>query len=202
VPGPSVGCLAPGLLPIPIMDAIDILTNEHRLIGRVLDALVGFAGKVRSGPAPDERAELGRFVTFIREFADEHHHAKEEDMLFAALVEHGFPAHAGPIAVMLAEHEEGRVLVRRLRDRAGSGAAWGAAQREGVLSSAHAYADLLRAHIHGEDGILFPMARQHLPPEAMAVVAEACARADREHAERGVELVALAGELTRAHGSG
>lgn len=182
------------------MDAIDILMKEHRLIEQVLEALVHFAGSAGAGPVPDERPELGRFVTFIREFADEAHHAKEEDILFAALVEHGFPARAGPIAVMLGEHEEGRMLVRRLRERAEARAAWGEAERKDVMASAHAFADLLRAHIQKEDGVLYPMARQHLPPDAMAVVGEACARADGRRAARSDELVALAGELTRAHG--
>jgi len=182
------------------MDAIDILMREHRLIEQVLDALVRFADRARGQPVTEERRELARFVTFIREFADEAHHAKEEDILFAALVEHGLPARAGPIAVMLAEHEQGRALVRRLRDRAGARADWALADREDVHASAHAYADLLRAHIQKEDGVLYPMARQRLPPDAMAVVGEACARADGRRAGHSEELVALAGELTRAHG--
>jgi len=182
------------------VDAIDILMREHRLIEQVLDALVHLAENARVGPVPDERPELGRFVTFIREFADEAHHAKEEDILFAALVEHGFPSRAGPIAVMLAEHEQGRMLVRRLRERAEARDAWGEAEREDVLASANAFASLLRAHIQKEDGILYPMSRQHLPPDAMAVVGEACALADGRRAARSAELAALAGELTRAHG--
>ena len=73
------------------MDAIETLMNEHRVIERVLDGLVAFAEEIeRKGTT--EKEELGRFVTFVREFADACHHGKEEDILFAAMVEHGVPA--------------------------------------------------------------------------------------------------------------
>ena len=69
--------------------------SEHRLIERTLDALA--ASPTRSAcKAGDDKEELQRFVTFIRGFADAHHHGKEEDILFAAMVEAGFPRQAGP----------------------------------------------------------------------------------------------------------
>src|SRR5512132_3975875 len=106
------------------MDAIETLMTEHRLIERALDALVAFADEVRR-KSSDEREELGRFVTFIREFADAHHHGKEEDILFAAMVQAGFPKHGGPIAVMLMEHDQGRALVRALGELASQAVPWG-----------------------------------------------------------------------------
>jgi hemerythrin-like domain-containing protein len=58
------------------MEAIQRLMQEHRAIERVLEALTGFAGEVaRTGAASSQ--ELGRFATFLREFADARHHAKE-----------------------------------------------------------------------------------------------------------------------------
>ena len=71
------------------MEAIETLMAEHQQILGAIGALEVYAGEVRRGGG--DAAELGRFVTFIREFADAHHHAKEEDMLFAAMVEAGFP---------------------------------------------------------------------------------------------------------------
>ena len=148
------------------MDAIETLMNEHRMIERVLDGLVAFADEIhRKGST--EKEELGRFVTFVREFADACHHGKEEDILFAAMVEHGFPRNGGPIAVMLHEHDQGRGLVRILRDRAEQPAAWSDADRQEIAEVAGGFADMLRGHIHKEDAILYPMAEQHLPPEAM-----------------------------------
>jgi hemerythrin-like domain-containing protein len=182
------------------MDAIEMLMNEHRIIERVLDGLVGFVDEVqRTGGT--EKAELSRFVTFVREFADACHHGKEEDLLFAAMIEHGFPKEGGPIAVMLREHDQGRGLIRILRERAEQETPWSDADRQELAAVANGYADLLRAHIHKEDAILYPMAEQHLPPEAMEAVAAACERFEQEPSRAGKHdaLHALADELIRRH---
>ena len=99
------------------MDPIETLMSEHRAIERVLDALVAFADDVERRGATDKE-ELSRFVTFLREFADTGHHGKEEDILFQAMVDGGFPNEDGPIGVMLRDHDEGRGLVGILDERA------------------------------------------------------------------------------------
>ncbi len=182
------------------MDAIETLMNEHRVIERVLDGLTGFVDEVqRTGGT--EKAELSRFVTFVREFADAWHHGKEEDILFASMVEHGFPRDGGPIAVMLHEHEQGRGLIRILRERAEQADPWSDADRQELSRVANGYAELLRAHIHKEDAILYPMAEQHLPPEALEAVGAACERYEGDAGRAGKHdaLHALADELTRRH---
>jgi hemerythrin-like domain-containing protein len=182
------------------MDAIETLMNEHRVIERVLDGLVGFTEEVqRTGGT--EKAELARFVTFLREFADGCHHGKEEQILFAAMVENGFPKDGGPIAVMLHEHDQGRGLVRTLRERAEQEAPWSPAERQEVADVANAFSDLLRAHIHKEDAILYPMAEQHLPPEALEQVGALCEtfEATGERAGTHAALHALADDLIRRH---
>jgi hemerythrin-like domain-containing protein len=182
------------------MDAIEMLMGEHRIIEGVLDALVGFTEEVqRKGST--EKDELARFVTFVREFADACHHGKEEDILFAAMIEHGFQSGGGPIAVMLHEHEQGRGLVRVLRERAEQPAPWSDADRQEIAGVARGFSQLLRAHIHKEDAILYPMAEQHLPPEALEAVAGACEAYERDEARAASHgaLLALAEELVRRH---
>src|SRR5512138_1468732 len=99
------------------MDAIETLMSEHRTIERGIDALAAFADEARR-QSTDDKQELARFVEFIRQFADARHHGKEEDILFKAMVEAGFPSQGGPIAVMLQEHDVGRAFVKRLADLA------------------------------------------------------------------------------------
>src|SRR5512146_1876386 len=123
------------------MDAIETLMTEHRLIERVIDALTAFAGET-SRRDTDDKAELGRFVTFIRELADGVHHGKEEEVLFAAMVEAGFPRQAGPVGVMLAEHTEGRRLVSILRGLAEQQAPWSASDRQVLVEAAAGYGGL------------------------------------------------------------
>jgi hemerythrin-like domain-containing protein len=166
------------------MDAIETLMNEHRLIESVLDALVAFADEIRR-KAATEKEELGRFVEFIRGFADSCHHGKEEGVLFEAMVQHGFPRHGGPIAVMLQEHEEGRAFVGILKQHAEQAAPWGDGDRQAIAEAAFGYSDLLRHHIQKEDGVLYPMAEEHLPPEALERVSEDCERFEAEKTGSG-----------------
>ncbi len=182
------------------MDAIETLMGEHRVIERGIDALTAFADEARRRTA-DDRQELGRFVTFIREFADACHHGKEEDILFTAMVEAGFPSQGGPIAVMLAEHDEGRAFVKQLGELAAAPGPWSAEDRQRLAQAAHGYADLLRQHIHKEDTVLYPMAEAHLPPQVMERVDEACQRYEVEKTGSGEHerLHRLAEELAARH---
>ncbi len=182
------------------MDAVETLMNEHRVIERVLDALLGFAEDARRRGATD-KAELARFVTFVREFADACHHGKEEKILFAAMVEHGFPREGGPIAVMLHEHDEGRGLVRILKQRAEQDGPWTDEERQEIAQVAQGFSDMLHAHIHKEDAVLYPMAEQHLPPEAMEQVSRDCERFEEQETGSGAHerLHALAEELVARH---
>jgi len=181
------------------MDAIALLMDEHRLILRVLDALDAFAGQMNAGG--EDRAELGRFATFVREFADARHHGKEEDILFAAMIESGFPRDGGPIAVMLLDHEEGRNHLARLRGLAEQVAPWSEADRRTLANAATGYTSLLRAHIQKEDGVLYPLAKRHLAGAAMNRVDERCAAFEERRPDAfGPEaLRALAEELISRH---
>ena len=180
------------------MEAIETLMTEHRLIERVIDALTAFTEEA-SRKTGDDKAELSRFVTFIRELADGVHHGKEEEVLFAAMVEAGFPRHAGPVGVMLAEHTEGRRLVAVLRSLAEQQAPWSAADRQNLVEAASGYGGLLRQHIHKEDAILYPMAEQRLAPSTHERVDTVCAELDRNQAARIEELHALGDELVRIY---
>ena len=184
------------------MEAIETLMSEHRTILAAIDALVAFADGIRRGG--EDRPELARFVRFIKEFADAHHHAKEEGALFEAMVQAGFPRQAGPIGVMLHEHDLGRQLVGVLAELAAPGAPWGDGERDRLAEAAEGYAGLLRAHIHKEDAILYPMAIQRLPEALMAQVEYACAEAEAAAARSGqrAALEQLAGELVARHTPG
>jgi hemerythrin-like domain-containing protein len=185
------------------MDAIETLMNEHRLIENVLDALVAFGDEVRR-KGTTEKEELGKFAAFIRGFADACHHGKEEGVLFQAMVEHGFPRDGGPIGVMLHEHDEGRAMVRALAARAEQEGPWTDLDRAEIARVGFAFADMLRHHIQKEDGVLYPMAEQHLPPEALERVAEDCERFEAEQTGSGEHerFHALAASLVARYAPG
>jgi hemerythrin-like domain-containing protein len=137
------------------MRPIENLMSEHRVIETVLDCLERMADRAERDGQLD-RASADQALEFLRLFADRCHHGKEEDVLFARMVERGMPKDGGPIAVMLHEHGQGRALISAM---AAAAAAGGAAA---FVGPARDYAALLRAHIQKEDHILYPMAEQVL----------------------------------------
>jgi hemerythrin-like domain-containing protein len=185
------------------MNPIETLMNEHRTIEQVLDALGAFVDDIRRN-ATTEKRELGRFVKFLREFADAGHHGKEETILFQAMVEAGFPQEDGPIGAMLADHDQGRGLVGILNERAEQPAAWSDDDRNQISEVADDFSNMLRSHIQKEDEILYPIAESHLTSEAFERVSEACAQFEASRAASGEKqrLQALAEELVGRYASG
>lgn len=157
-------------------DPTGILRDEHRLILKVVDALEVLVDRGRNNV---DAATLRGCVDFFRLYTDALHHGKEEDLLFDSLVEHGFPRHAGPIAMMLQEHELGRSYVRAMGDaldRLDTGdEAW-----RGFEHAARSYVQLLRHHIQKEDHALFEMADSAIEEPACRKLCDAydavCAR--------------------------
>lgn len=183
------------------MKAIETLMQEHRTIEKTIDAMVAWAGTIRNEPDPADCEELGQFVTFLRDFVDGCHHAKEQDILFAMMVQHGFPREQGPIAVMLHEHELGRSHVATLASLAARTAPWSDEERQQVQQTVRAYADLLSAHIRKEDGVLYPLAGARLPNAVKDEISARCERFDAEQTGTGTQgrLHSLAERLIEDH---
>jgi hemerythrin-like domain-containing protein len=167
------------------VEATKILMEEHRVIERAIAAIEVAARRLDSDPS----IRAGFFLDaadFIREFADGSHHRKEEGVLFPAMEVAGVPRKGGPIGVMLAEHEEGRRLTRRMRAAAEKLAAGDEAARDEVQRNALGYVNLLRQHILKEDSVLFPMADRVIQGQERAEVADAFERIQQEETAEGV----------------
>jgi hemerythrin-like domain-containing protein len=145
-------------------NATETLRSEHDAILRMLDAAEQTARRIKAGAAvsPDTLAGL---LEFFKVFADRCHHGKEEDLLFPLLESKGLPNAGGPIGVMLAEHTQGRELIRRMTEAAGRYRAGDRAAANDWASAAGDYAVLLRAHIQKENHVLFVMAERLLTRE-------------------------------------
>lgn len=102
------------------------------------------AGQLDLAREEDRQTVLGG-VQFIRHYADRHHHAKEEDILFRY-----FDSGLDILQAMLTDHVAGREHCRAIE--AGVAERDTAAVREHLL----AYAALIQEHIRKEDEILFP----------------------------------------------
>ena len=141
--------------------ATELLSDEHRVIERVLAALERLTEK----PATEFLEPWKKALDFIRHFADQCHHFKEEKVLFPALEEHGIPNEGGPIGMMLLEHEEGRSYVRAMFDALSKIEAGDRSAQVALFENAQQYLRLLREHIQKEDDILFRMADEVIPED-------------------------------------
>jgi hemerythrin-like domain-containing protein len=178
------------------MNAVQTLMAEHRVIESVLAALTAYARSVANGgDAP--RADLAELVQFLQDYADAYHHGKEEDILFRAMVDQGMPVDGGPLAVMLAEHAEGRRLTRSLAEISSGEGAWNKEQRRRLLFDATSYARLLKEHIQKEDRVLYPMATQMLPDDVWRKIEAEFAdfQSARQRADQAAQFEQLAESL-------
>src|SRR6185436_17048913 len=98
----------------PSMRVTDVLRSEHEVIQQVLDCLERLAERASANARLDVQL-VERALEFLVTFADRCHHGKEEGILFPALIERGLPSRAGPIAVMLQEHDVGRAATAKMR---------------------------------------------------------------------------------------
>ncbi|KAA0888330.1 hemerythrin domain-containing protein [Oryzomonas rubra] len=155
------------------------LVDEHRLILRMIALLERNAPLTLEGSHTDWQFYLDG-VDFIRNYADRFHHAKEEDVLFVALVKNGMPRENSPVAAMLMEHEQGRAFVLGM-ETAVNEAVEGIPGRESVIvENALAYAALLRDHIAKEDDILYPLAERVIPESMRPEIASGYQRAEMQ----------------------
>ena len=138
----------------------EILTNEHRVIERVLRALESEVTTLEKPPFP--RDFFDRALEFFATFADGCHHAKEERWLFPVLEKRGLTREGGPIGVMLYEHDQGRARLAEIRQNLDAAERGDRKAVEAVRRASESYVHLLRHHILKEDNVLFHMARMVL----------------------------------------
>jgi hemerythrin-like domain-containing protein len=147
--------------------ATALLREQHRLILKVVAA---FERAMRNDVLPPAR-DIEAFITFFRLFTDACHHGKEEDLLFAAMEDHGLGGEGGPIDALREEHRTGRALVRAMNDAAPKLSR--AEARDAFRLNAAAYLDFIRGHIAREDDGLFEVADTHIAGPACAALCDA-----------------------------
>ncbi len=123
------------------------LAREHRAVEQLLDRLE----RLLARPHRTEQEIRETFALIRRDLAL--HLRKEEEAYFPAL-ERYLPREAGPIRVMLFEHEQ----LQRLQETFPEGA--------------EEFIAILRSHIQKEDGVLFMIADNNFSEEEQRQVLE------------------------------
>jgi hemerythrin-like domain-containing protein len=176
------------------------LHREHDLILKALAALQLFAARhVRESPTP--REDLGQFVLFFELYLDRWHHAKEEILLFPAMIEAGISATSRPMGCMLREHEEGRSLVDRLAELASEPGELDPRELARLGELGIVFTHHLAHHISVENQTIYPMAERELREAKLEELAGRAAEIDADWGQLGVDLQRLGGRLVDRFGS-
>lgn len=148
------------------MYGIDLLVKEHENIIAFTDYLRRLCCNVLEGKEVDVKS-FYECVEFGRNYADKHHHGKEEKVLFRYMLER-----LGPVAEklvrngMLVEHDLGRYhmgeLVSALKKYEQEPTI---ENKLSIITNASGYADLLKRHIEREDNVCYAFALRMLGDE-------------------------------------
>ncbi len=163
-----------------MINVMEILSHEHRLIEQVLGSFETFANHLAEHQ-PGQRQTVRGYAEFFSTFANRCHDSKEEDLLFETLQRHGISAKkGGPLMILRQEHERGGALVQELVALGIGKEPLDSRQQERLLVIARQYVAFQRSHIMKEDFVLLPLALQTLPAAILAETTAAFERFEEE----------------------
>lgn len=156
------------------MNAIELMMDEHKCIKRMLKVVRIACSKVLHG----EDINYGDFylvIDFIKNYADSHHHKKEEIMLFNRMVEMlGSTAEKVVKYGMLVEHDLGRLYIRSLGESLERLKLGDEDSKLDVIANAISYTHLLERHIEKEDNVIYKFALRELDEEVVSIINSEC----------------------------
>ncbi|MFQ6610726.1 MAG: hemerythrin domain-containing protein [Fidelibacterota bacterium] len=153
------------------------LYDEHGIILSVLESMESAAVKLRDISKIDDAAStLKDMQNGVKNLlAAEPHHQREEQILFPQMENQGI---SGPPSVMRMEHETLREKKHHLQKLLSEKQTVDfQIFRENISNTAYSIVELLRAHIHKENMILYPMAFRAIQGDA--IWQEMAERSDR-----------------------
>lgn len=152
------------------MDSIRLMMEEHQYILRMLKVVRKACYGVMQGEEINYE-DFNQMIDFIRNYADAHHHGKEEKLLFNEMI-----THLGPLGNklithgMLVEHDSGRLFIQELREALLRVKDGDEMSKLDVIANAISYTHLLKRHIDKEDSVVYTFAERQLSPEVLEKV--------------------------------
>ncbi len=149
------------------MTSIELMMDEHKKILRMLEVVRRACNQLMEQDIIDY-SDFEKMVDFIKNYADLHHHGKEEKFLFKEmqeqmgqmgtnLVKHG----------MLVEHDWGRLFVSELLAAIESYRNGNTDAKIDIIANAIGYTAHLKRHIAKEDAVVYVFAGQKLSQETL-----------------------------------
>lgn len=148
------------------MYTIDFLEKEHEEITNIVNQVEVKCIEILNGNEINEEF-FRALITYIRKYADETHHRKEEDILFKYMTENLGEA-AGKLinSGMLVEHQMARLYVLELENHLNEYFKnKNDIDKIQILGNAMSYVNLLRLHINKENNVAYPFGEKNLSVE-------------------------------------
>lgn len=156
------------------MDAIEIMMEEHKNIKTMLKIIRKISFEIIKGKAVDYE-EFNIIIDFVRNYADKHHHQKEEDYLFNKMVEElGSMGEKLVKNGMLVEHDLGRLYMRNLKEALKELQEGKEEAILNVIANAISYSNHLAEHIRKEDEVIYKFAKRELKEETIEEINKEC----------------------------
>ena len=156
------------------MNCIDLMVSEHGNIKKMLKILRKMGYGILKGEDPVED-DFRKVIDFVRNYADGHHHKKEEDLLFVRMVEE---LKSGPAKFirngMLVEHDLGRLYIKEMEEALDKVLEGDYESRLDLIGNAVSYCSLLNRHIDKEDNVLYKYALNNLAPGSLKDLSSDC----------------------------
>lgn len=170
------------------MYGIDLLMKEHENILAFTKHLRRICCAVIEGADIDIQ-EFRECIEFARNYADRHHHGKEEQILFRFMLDSADPAAEKLVRNgMLTEHDFGRYHIGELENALKQYASAPAVEEKlDIITHAGGYVDLLRRHIEKEDTVCYTYALRTLPEECKIQIDEQTREFERKTEQDGIQ---------------
>ncbi|AUM95555.1 TPA: hemerythrin domain-containing protein [Clostridium botulinum] len=169
------------------MNSIELMVNEHKNIKRMLAVIRKYCFKVLKNQQLDYN-DFYRIIDFVRNYADKHHHGKEEEYLFNRMIEEiKGPTEKLVKHGMLVEHDLGRLYMQNLEKALKALENGEEEAKIDIIANAVSYTDLLYRHIEKEDDVVYKFAERNLSKESLKKLDEDCKRIEKEAKEKGIQ---------------
>lgn len=162
------------------MDAIALMVDEHSNITRMLKVIRKACLGIMDGKEINYD-DFEMIIDFVRNYADKHHHGKEEKFLFTRMVDEiGGAAEKLVKFGMLVEHDLGRLYIRELEEAVNELKKGNYEAKLDVIANAVSYANLLSRHIDKENNVAYPFAERKLCKETLDKINMECRSFEEE----------------------
>ena len=170
-----------------MINGIDLMVEEHKYIKRMLIVLRKATYKILQGEEICY-VDFEQMLDFVQNYADTHHHGKEEKFLFNRMVDEiGLVADKLINRGMMVEHDLGRLYMLDLKEALIRVKAGDDESKLDVIANAIAYTHLLKRHIEREDSAVYTFANRTLNKETLEHINKDCEDFESKMAEKNVQ---------------